>query len=348
MGLINILGSLLFLGSTIINIIVGLSLIIAKITTKKEYNKLWKIVLASLGLSIVGFAMTGSSIFNIRLFALWLTQLSSTGIAYLLTSEKELIANVRKTFIIIPLFLSLFVSIAFLTTGIIKEDNRTKNVSQPEIDSKLNTPTKQSKTSNQDNSIYTSTSSSYDEEIFESSSSAEIATDDGGLNDNLTSDIDNILKDELLHAKDIFVDNNYLIVQIDHKDSWDVDQFYNRYVTASSHLLERVSSEDYTHLIITQEAVFNDKKGNSSNQLAISSLYSVEMMNEINYSNWITTTFIEPSVFFELSDAYYINLNVYGGISDEYLSYEDDDPIIDNAKSIENEIYDKYGYPYLD
>ena len=350
MSAINIVGSLLFLAALIVNVAVGTVLIIAKATTKKEYERLWKITLVSLGLSILGFSVSGNSLFNMRVIAVWLTQFSITGIAYLLITERELIINLKKKVIIIPLFLSLLFSVVFLAIKISGDNNNAENINQPtqtEIDSKINAPAKINKslTNSQDSSVYSSSSSIYDEETFESSYSTESESEYEGLSDDLISDIDNILKDESLIAKDIFVDSNYLIVQIDHKDSWDVDQFYKRYVTASSHLLERVSSEDYTHLIISQEAVFDDKKGNSNTQLAISSLYSVEMMNEINYSNWMTTTFIEPSVFFELSDAYYINLSVYDGISNEYLSYEDNDPIIDNAKSIDDEVYDKYGYP---
>lgn len=157
--------------------------------------------------------------------------------------------------------------------------------------------------------------------------------------------LENIAKEESQKIKEITFDVDTIIINLDYVDSWDEDQFFKVYVDTSARMLEYLKHRDFENIIITKPAEFIDNKGNSNKTLAISSLYALKEAKEINYDKWLDWVFIEPADFFELSEAYYIDLRLYDGISNEYLSIDDTDPIIDNSKTIENTIYDKYGYP---
>lgn len=175
-------------------------------------------------------------------------------------------------------------------------------------------------------------------EKTESYSSADPTTTSSSEDSSLRNDIEEISNDDNKFS-DMKVEGNTVIIQLADNDESKEDYIYKYYTKTVADLLQRLKTENFDQVIISKTSNFMDIKGNESERLSISTLYGKSDISAINFENWIDQVFIDPYLVFDNAEAYYIDLNLYEDISSDYLGG------IDNSKTVENEIYDNYGYP---
>lgn len=176
------------------------------------------------------------------------------------------------------------------------------------------------------------------EEATKASIEAEKATPEGKVK--------TALKEVGVEDAKTKIDGNNVVISYPLPTAWSNDSMvvgWTGYLPDAVDLLKELKPDGFDNIIIQGTGKFTDQKGNESQDLAISSMFTKENLNSINFDNWQSQINSDGTIYYQVADAYYIHPGLFNDTKPETQV-----AIGQSGKHPENDFWLNYGVATLE
>lgn len=176
------------------------------------------------------------------------------------------------------------------------------------------------------------------EEATKASIEAEKATPEGKVK--------SALKEVGIEDAKTKIDGNNVVISYPLPTAWSNDSMvvgWTGYLPDAVDLLKELKPDGFDNIIIQGTGKFTDQKGNESQDLAISSMFTKENLDSINFDNWQSQINSDGTIYYQVADAYYIHPGLFNDTKPETQV-----AIGQSGKHPENDFWLNYGVTTLE
>lgn len=145
-------------------------------------------------------------------------------------------------------------------------------------------------------------------------------------------------KKENIDLDYIRFDGSNLVIMFATKAMWSENTYVKGFPHDAAKMLSHLKSSEYENIIIGSAINMTDQKGNESQQVGISSMFTIENINSINFDNWTDDVGGRPEIFYNVADCYHFHPGIINKVTDSNLK------VLDLNKSNQSEFWVNNGF----